>query len=51
MERYIPLMDSVQACIGRSLTREEHDTIAWLSGLDGSTIDSILSLIKSAKGG
>lgn len=51
VERYVLFMENVQACIGRCLRKEEHDTIAWLSGLDGSTIDSILSLIKSVKGG
>ncbi|MEK3881024.1 hypothetical protein [Paenibacillus sp. FSL M7-0420] len=51
MEQYVPFMETIQDCIGRCPTKEEHDTIAWLSSLDPSTIDSILSIIKAAKGG
>lgn len=48
VERYTPFVESVQVCIGRDLTKDELSTIAWLSGREPSTIDSIVSIIKSA---
>jgi len=48
VERYKPFVETVRACIGREPSKDELSTLAWLAGIDQSTIDSILSLIKSA---
>ncbi|WCF11587.1 hypothetical protein NDS46_30035 (plasmid) [Paenibacillus thiaminolyticus] len=48
VEQYKPFVDGIRAYIGRDLTKDELSTIAWLAGYEQSTIDNILSLIKSA---
>jgi hypothetical protein len=48
LEQYKRFLGSTQDCIGRELTKEELDTVAWLSGSDPCTIDSCMSIIKSA---
>ncbi|KOR88757.1 hypothetical protein [Paenibacillus solani] len=48
VEQYRPFVEGIRACIGRDLTKDELSTIAWLSGYEQSTIDSIMSLITSA---
>ncbi|ADO59627.1 hypothetical protein [Paenibacillus polymyxa] len=42
------IMEEWQVCVGRDLTKDELSTIAWLAGLEQSTIDNVMSLIKSA---
>lgn len=48
VERYRPFVEGIRLCIGRDLTKDELSTIAWLAGYEQSTIDSIMSLIKSS---
>ncbi|PZM61864.1 hypothetical protein [Paenibacillus dendritiformis] len=48
VEQYKPFVEGIRECIGRDLTKGELSTIAWLSGYEQSTIDSIMSLILSA---
>lgn len=48
VQQYIPFVEGIRACIGRDLTKEELNTIAWLAGSAKSTIDNIMSLIKAA---
>ncbi|MBX4149538.1 hypothetical protein [Paenibacillus lautus] len=48
VERYKPFVESVKDCIGRDLTKDELSTVAWLSGYEQSTIDNIMSIIKTA---
>ncbi|MFE0394723.1 hypothetical protein ACFW4G_03485 [Paenibacillus lactis] len=48
VEQYSPFVEGIRACIGRDLTKDELSIVAWLSGYEPSTIDSIMSLIKSA---
>lgn len=48
VEQYIPFVEGIRTYIGRDLTKDELETIAWLAGYPQYTIDSIMSLIKSA---
>lgn len=48
VDQYRPFVEGIRACIGRDLTKDELSTIAWLAGYEQSTIDSVMSLIKSA---
>lgn len=48
VEQYKPFVEGIRVFIGRDLTKDELSTIAWLAGHEQSTIDNILSLIKSA---
>lgn len=48
VDQYKPFVEGVRTCIGRDLTKDELSTIAWLAGYEQSTIDNIMSLIKSA---
>jgi len=48
VNQYVPFVEGILACIGRNLTKEELNTVAWLAGSAQSTIDNIMSLIKSA---
>jgi|GEM_PF-1785411 len=48
VEQYVPFVEGIRKYTGRDLTTEELGTIAWLAGYTQDTIDSIMSLIKSA---
>jgi len=48
VKQYRPFVEGIRSCIGRDLTKDELSTIAWLAGYEQSTIDNIMSLIKSA---
>ncbi|MNW70187.1 hypothetical protein D3C74_494040 [compost metagenome] len=48
VERYKPFVEGITSCIGRDPSKEELSTIAWLTGLDPGTVDSVMSLIKAA---
>lgn len=48
VKQYIPFVKGIQAYIGRELTKDELHTVAWLAGYTQDTINSIMSLIKSA---
>lgn len=48
VKQYIPFVEGIRACIGRDLTKDELNTVAWLAGYEQGTINNIMSLIKSA---
>ncbi|OCZ50843.1 hypothetical protein [Dehalobacter sp. TeCB1] len=48
VNQYIPFVDGIRSYIGRDLTKDELNTIAWLAGYEQSTINNIMSLIKAA---
>ena len=49
VKQYKPFVEGIRACIGRDLTKDELNTVAWLAGYEQCTINNIMSLIKSAK--
>lgn len=48
MLEYRPFVEGVQAMVGRDLTKAELRTILWLSGMEKSTINNIMGIIKNA---
>lgn len=48
MIEYKRFVETAESCVGRELTKSEASTVLWLCGSEGSSIDNILGLIKSA---
>lgn len=48
MIRYRSFVESLQENIGRQLTKNELQTILWLSGFEQSSINDIVSIVNAA---
>ncbi|MFD0717677.1 hypothetical protein [Paenibacillus sp. GCM10027626] len=48
LRQYRPFVEGIQSTIGRELTKDELQTIHWLSGYEKSTISHIMGLITAA---
>lgn len=48
MIRYRSFVESLQEDIGRQLTKNELQTILWLSGFEQSSINDIVSIVNAA---
>lgn len=48
LDQYRPFVESLQECIGRQLTKNELQTVLWLSGLEQRSINNIMSIVSAA---
>ncbi|MGR9635279.1 hypothetical protein ACU82A_30300 [Bacillus cereus] len=48
MIRYRSFVESLQECIGRELTKNELQTVLWLSGFEQNSINNIVSIVSAA---
>ncbi len=48
MNRYRSFVESLQASIGRQLTKNELRTVLWLSGFEQNTVNDIVSIVNAA---
>ncbi|WP_257206767.1 hypothetical protein [Bacillus wiedmannii] len=48
MIRYRSFVESLQENIGRQLTKDELQTVLWLSGFEQNSINNIVSIVSAA---
>ncbi|MEK8128642.1 hypothetical protein WMW72_12065 [Paenibacillus filicis] len=48
VRQYRPIVEKTEKALGRTLERAELSILAWLSGMDNSTVKAVSSLIGAA---